>query len=349
MRREMTEDFLPALIESSLDAYEKCTAARRNPRHPTLSWPSSLDNCSSRDSGSDIAISNQGADHPPQLPTPRTWISISSDSIKMATDSKGLPEDNNDELEYSDGPVNPPQASAPQSVIDLDDDSEDSEDDDDDEGEESDEEEDGEGEYRSWWSYDKRGGPRERVVRGPDRKRRNKGTGEGSDGDRRRNNCTTYDCPACNATLQTIRALCFTTSSPSPSHPKSSNIDVGEEKLHSLALDGIHSALQDPNARERSPEQLKAIMAAITLEEDFSVVLPTGGGKSMIWQVTAFVETDGASIIMAPYKLLLKEHLENSRSMNITIPQVVPPHQTTKFFHSTRNWEVGGVQKVSIF
>ena len=133
MRREMTEDFLPALIESSLDAYEKFTAARRNPRHPTLSWPSLLDNCSSRDSGSDIAISNQGVDHPPQLPTPSTWISISSDSIKMATDSKGLPEDNNDELEYYDGPVNPPQASAPQSVIDLDDDSEGSEDDDDDE------------------------------------------------------------------------------------------------------------------------------------------------------------------------------------------------------------------------
>ena len=46
----------------------------------------------------------------------------------MAT--KGLPEDNNDELEYYDGPVNPPQASALESVINLDDDSEDSEDDD---------------------------------------------------------------------------------------------------------------------------------------------------------------------------------------------------------------------------
>ena len=313
MQREMAEDFLPALIESSLDAYEKRTAARRNPRHPTLSWPSSLDSSTSRDSGSDI---NQGADHPPQLPTPSTWISISSDSIEMVTDSKGLPEDNNDELEYYDGPVNPPQASAPQSVIDLDDDSEDSEDDgdDDDEGEESDEEEDGEGEYRPRWSYDNRGGSRER---GRDRKRRNKDTGEGSDGDRRRNTRATYDRPARNAALQTIRALCFTPSSPSPSHPKSSNIDVGEEKLRSLALDGIRSALQDQNARERSPEQLKAIMAAIALEEDFSVVLPTGGGKSMIWQATAFVETDGASVIMAPYKLLLEEHLENSRSMNI--------------------------------
>ena len=109
---EMADDFLPALIESSLDAYEKHTTAWRNPRHPTLSWPSSLDSNTSRDSGSDIAISNHGADYPPQLPTCSTWISISSDSSGMAT--KGLPEDNNDELEYYDGPVNPPQASAPQ-------------------------------------------------------------------------------------------------------------------------------------------------------------------------------------------------------------------------------------------
>ena len=29
-------------------------------------------------------------------------------------------------------------------------------------------------------------------------------------------------------------------------------------------------------------------MVAITLKEDFSVVLPIGGGKSMIWQVTVF-------------------------------------------------------------
>ena len=204
-------------------------------------------------------------------------------------------------------------------------------------GEESDGEENNEGEYRLQWSYNKRGGgdgrmrrvrgSREREVRGLDRKRRNKGTGEGSDGseesgkmakgDNRRNNHTTYDCPAHNTALQTIRALCFTPSSQSPSHPISSNIDVGEEKLHSLALDGIFSALQDRNARERSPEQLKAIMVAITLKEDFSVVLPIGGGKSMIWQVTVFVETDGASVIMAPYKLLLEEYLENSRSMKI--------------------------------
>lgn len=72
-------------------------------------------------------------------------------------------------------------------------------------------------------------GSRKREVRGLDRKRRNKGTGEGSDGseesgkmaegDNRRNNHTTYDCPAHNTALQTIRALCFTPSSPSPSHP----------------------------------------------------------------------------------------------------------------------------------
>lgn len=58
-------------------------------------------------------------------------------------------------------------------------------------------------------------------------------------------------------------------------------------------------------------------MAVITLKEDFSVVVPTGSGKTLLWQATAFVEKDGASVIMAPYKLLLNQHLGSSQAMGI--------------------------------
>ena len=90
-------------------------------------------------------------------------------------------------------------------------------------------------------------------------------------------------------------------------------------------------------------------MAAITLEEDFSVVLPTGGGKSMIWRAMVFVETDGASIIMAPYKLLLEEHLENSRSMNIVSAHYTsgstPPSDYKNLFIQPETGKLEGFKK----
>jgi superfamily II DNA helicase RecQ len=88
-------------------------------------------------------------------------------------------------------------------------------------------------------------------------------------------------------------------------------------ELVALAKEGIRLVLKDREAVPKSPEQLEAIVTGLECREDVSVILPTGGGKSMIWQALAMVEPDGASIIIEPLKLLLEEQLQSSKDKGI--------------------------------
>lgn len=88
-------------------------------------------------------------------------------------------------------------------------------------------------------------------------------------------------------------------------------------ELVAEARRGIRMVLGVDSAREKSPEQLEAIVTALKGEEDFMVVLPTGGGKSMIWQALAKVRPAHGSIIVEPLVALLDEQLKNSKDMGI--------------------------------
>src|SRR5262245_1919549 len=73
----------------------------------------------------------------------------------------------------------------------------------------------------------------------------------------------------------------------------------------------------DPHASEKSPEQLEYLVHVLERKVDLVVVLPTGSGKSLGWQVAAMVEPSTPSIIISPYEALLTEQLESSRKKGI--------------------------------
>jgi hypothetical protein len=100
-----------------------------------------------------------------------------------------------------------------------------------------------------------------------------------------------------------------------PSTPESSFIP--ESTIEARARDGIRQVIGDENAREKSAEQLEALVACLERKEDLNVVLGTGGGKSLLWQATAKLCPEDASIIVVPYKQLLAEHLAKSLSLGI--------------------------------
>lgn len=87
--------------------------------------------------------------------------------------------------------------------------------------------------------------------------------------------------------------------------------------LVAKAREGIRLALGDPKAQEKSPEQLEAIVAALECQEDFILVLRTGGGKSMIWHALAKVEPSSGTIIVEPLIALLEEQLQESLNRGI--------------------------------
>jgi superfamily II DNA or RNA helicase len=87
--------------------------------------------------------------------------------------------------------------------------------------------------------------------------------------------------------------------------------------LQARAREGIRRALNDPHAKEKSPEQLELLCKALEGQEDVIAIIPTGGGKSLVWDATALVEPGSASVVMVPYKALLDQHLQTSLSRGI--------------------------------
>lgn len=102
------------------------------------------------------------------------------------------------------------------------------------------------------------------------------------------------------------------------------------EKAKKRARMGICMALDDPSATEKSPGQLEAIIAVMDGSEDLVVILPTGGGKSLLWHVVPKLEPNSASVIVAPFVLLLDQQLQNSKDKGInafhyTAKCAIPP------------------------
>jgi hypothetical protein len=89
------------------------------------------------------------------------------------------------------------------------------------------------------------------------------------------------------------------------------------ESLHARAREGMRRVLNDPNAMEKSPEQLELVSTAIEGKMDGAFVIGTGGGKSMAWDAPALVNYGSAFVVMVPYAPLLEQHLQTSLQRNI--------------------------------
>lgn len=89
-----------------------------------------------------------------------------------------------------------------------------------------------------------------------------------------------------------------------------------QETFAARALKGLRLALNNPKAQPKSTQQLEAIAQCLK-GEDFFLILPTGGGKSAVWNAIAKLEPERASIVVVPYKLLLEEQLATSLRLGI--------------------------------
>ena len=111
---------------------------------------------------------------------------------------------------------------------------------------------------------------------------------------------------------------------------------LDDEGLTAMARQGIRRALGDEDATEKSPEQLEAIKEVLRAKKDFSLILPTGGGKSLVWQVVAIQRPKWGSIIVAPYILVLEEQVKSSLAKGIVAAQYtaksVPPEGFQNLF-----------------
>lgn len=69
-----------------------------------------------------------------------------------------------------------------------------------------------------------------------------------------------------------------------------------------------------------SPKQAEAVYKVYASEEDFLVVLPTGGGKTLVYLLPAMLEKK-VTVVVVPLKALLTECVQGCLSRNISVIQ----------------------------
>jgi superfamily II DNA helicase RecQ len=82
------------------------------------------------------------------------------------------------------------------------------------------------------------------------------------------------------------------------------NLETGRDQLIVKAL---RTVLRDDHAHFRTPQQAEAVRLAAAKETPLVVILPTGGGKSLVFMVPALLPGSGVTIVVAPYAELKRQ------------------------------------------
>lgn len=72
-------------------------------------------------------------------------------------------------------------------------------------------------------------------------------------------------------------------------------------------LEALRAVLRDDRAHFRTPEQEEAVRLAAAKETPLVAVLPTGGGKSLVFMVPAMLAGAGVTVVVAPYAELKRQ------------------------------------------
>jgi len=80
-----------------------------------------------------------------------------------------------------------------------------------------------------------------------------------------------------------------------------------EEEEEDMIIRALRAVLRNNNARFRSPQQEEAVRQAAAQQSPLVAVLPTGGGKSLVFMVPAMLASAGITIVVAPYAELKRQ------------------------------------------
>jgi superfamily II DNA or RNA helicase len=80
-----------------------------------------------------------------------------------------------------------------------------------------------------------------------------------------------------------------------------------QEGVSAKAMAGLRAFQNDENARFKSPEQAKAVQQVIDRKSDLLVILPTGGGKTLLYLMPATMEQGKTTVVILPLIAVLQD------------------------------------------
>ena len=96
------------------------------------------------------------------------------------------------------------------------------------------------------------------------------------------------------------------------SSASSSKSEITSEEWCAYAYAGLHRLFDNPSAEFKSREQWLLIMHVLSNTADVFGVLPTGGGKSAVWQIPGILQEDIYAIVVVPFVLALADQVESN-------------------------------------
>jgi superfamily II DNA helicase RecQ len=94
-----------------------------------------------------------------------------------------------------------------------------------------------------------------------------------------------------------------------------------EQQVYRTRQEDVDRAMQRILKKQdvgfRSVEQELAVHAVLDKQTPLVVVLPTGGGKSLLFMVAALVERGGMTVIVVPYRALRANLVERVKASGI--------------------------------
>ena len=96
---------------------------------------------------------------------------------------------------------------------------------------------------------------------------------------------------------------------------RSEQEDLRAEAVALKALRGIYC---DEEARFKSREQCEAVKVALQRQYDVLAILPTGGGKSLVFQLAASVELGLTTVVIVPFVALMEEMKDRCVGMGLS-------------------------------
>ena len=84
----------------------------------------------------------------------------------------------------------------------------------------------------------------------------------------------------------------------------------GRQQREKAVYQALRQAIGGSDVRFKSAEQEQAIHTVVEGQTPLVIVLPTGGGKSLLFIVPAYLDEVGVTVVVVPFRALINDLVE---------------------------------------